>query len=243
MGQKAKWKLPLVVSPSSLKCASINIPNDPDHIAAFQGAVYQLSRAYSWQDDEDHTAKDVAAVWLNLWEQMTITEECGTPDTPWCGLWDFHDESHSDAWEGLDYFNDAPTWDSANHGWASTYRVPPAGINQFLVMKFHSVDPIHVTHARIGWVSAPIENVGFTVCLLIKGDDPTGAEGYVQSSGQAADWNGFLDTAEVDWTDTDFVIRTQQANSDSGAVVKGNMLLIGVNLYGDGSAPAGATVC
>lgn len=60
---RAKWVLPDVVDPPDRLCFQIEVPNNIYHIAAFRGALYMLSSAIFWQDDIEHTAKRVAAVW------------------------------------------------------------------------------------------------------------------------------------------------------------------------------------
>ena len=69
----ARYVLPEDIDPERL-CATVPVPNDPDHIAAFMGAVYGLSKAYEWANDDAHTAIDVAAVWLDCYEGIAIGE-------------------------------------------------------------------------------------------------------------------------------------------------------------------------
>jgi len=67
---KAKWVLPEVVNPEDRRCFTIPVPDDPQHIAAFRGALLNLCSAMNWQDDTEHTAKDVAAVWRTIYEEV-----------------------------------------------------------------------------------------------------------------------------------------------------------------------------
>lgn len=60
------WVLPDVINPTR-RCFQIEIPDDFHHRAAFFGALYELTRWYNWQADDAHTAKDVAAVWKDIW--------------------------------------------------------------------------------------------------------------------------------------------------------------------------------
>lgn len=62
----AKWVLPSVVNPSGRKTIVLCIPDEPQHVAAFRGALQALGSAYNWADDEGHTAKDVAKVWRDV---------------------------------------------------------------------------------------------------------------------------------------------------------------------------------
>lgn len=81
----AQYVLPSVVNPASRKCYTILVPDEPQHIAAFNGAILSLASAYNWADDPDHTAKDVALVWREVWEQMAA---CGT-SFPYACPYDF----------------------------------------------------------------------------------------------------------------------------------------------------------
>lgn len=66
----AKWVLPEAVDPPSTKCFVIEVPDDPQHIAAFRGALLNLASAYKWADDPTHMAKDVALRWREAIEDM-----------------------------------------------------------------------------------------------------------------------------------------------------------------------------
>jgi hypothetical protein len=67
---KARYPLPLTVNPGETVCFQVNVPNDPNHIAAFMGEIYALGRAYSWADDPDHTALSVARVWMDIFNNL-----------------------------------------------------------------------------------------------------------------------------------------------------------------------------
>jgi len=79
-----KWVLPDVVNPPSRKCFTVLVPDEEHHIAAFRGALLALSSGYSWADDEAHTAKDVAAVWNDV---VNNVFECG-PGIPFACPYD-----------------------------------------------------------------------------------------------------------------------------------------------------------
>lgn len=64
------YPLPDVINPPERLCVKINIPNEPGHRAAFLGAIYNLTRWYSWQRDDNETAKQVADVWFGVWAEM-----------------------------------------------------------------------------------------------------------------------------------------------------------------------------
>lgn len=67
---RAKWVLPAVIDPPERLCFQIEVPNDRQHIAAFRGALLNLASAINWQDDPDHTAKEVARVWDEIYQNV-----------------------------------------------------------------------------------------------------------------------------------------------------------------------------
>ncbi len=69
---RAKWVLPTTVNPSTSTCWAVPVPDDPFHKAAFLGALQTLASAVFWQDDPDHTAKDAAAVWRNIADNLEL---------------------------------------------------------------------------------------------------------------------------------------------------------------------------
>lgn len=77
------YLLPEVIDPPR-KSLCIQIPDDPNHIAAFWGALESLSKWWNWQRDEAHTAKDVAAVWLDVWKKARESFYAGDCATDEC---------------------------------------------------------------------------------------------------------------------------------------------------------------
>lgn len=59
------YLLPAIIDPDRV-CVQLYIPNERQHIAAFWGTLNRLTRWYSWMRDSDHTAKQVARVWLDV---------------------------------------------------------------------------------------------------------------------------------------------------------------------------------
>lgn len=66
----AKWVLPTIVNPAGRRCFVIEVPDEPQHIAAFRGAILDLASAYKWSDDTAHTAREVALVWRDVYNNM-----------------------------------------------------------------------------------------------------------------------------------------------------------------------------
>jgi len=75
---RAKWVLPDVIDPPERLCFTIEVPNNRLHIAAFRGALLNLASAINWQDDPDHTAKEVAKVWDKVYLGVKACVECDT---------------------------------------------------------------------------------------------------------------------------------------------------------------------
>jgi len=76
---RSKWPLPDVVDPAEHWCFTVEVPKDRNHLAAFMGAMYTLSKPYDWQNDEDHTALEVGAVWLKIYNKLKA-DVCNLPD-------------------------------------------------------------------------------------------------------------------------------------------------------------------
>lgn len=70
--QRSRWALPADPEPANTRCFKIEIPDDPLYIAAFKGALYDLSKPYAWGDDESHTALTAGA---RMWTAYTTIEE------------------------------------------------------------------------------------------------------------------------------------------------------------------------
>jgi hypothetical protein len=66
----ARWVLPAVVNPPRRVCFQIEVPDEPQHIAAFLGAIYDLAKPYKWANDNAHTAIAVGAVWFDIFEAL-----------------------------------------------------------------------------------------------------------------------------------------------------------------------------
>jgi len=63
--KEKKWLVPDVIDPAEKVCVQLEIPNDTLHIAAFWGALEQLSKAYNWEDSfADGSA--TAYVWRDV---------------------------------------------------------------------------------------------------------------------------------------------------------------------------------
>lgn len=74
------FTLPAVIDPPRV-CVRLMIPNDPDHLRAFWGTLWELTFWNNWQRDPDHKGAALAAVWKDVLFQaqaLNLTlEACG----------------------------------------------------------------------------------------------------------------------------------------------------------------------
>lgn len=67
MAYKHGYLLPFVINPDRI-CIQLEIPNDQRHLLAFWGQLAELGSALNWDNDEEHTALPVAAVWRDVYK-------------------------------------------------------------------------------------------------------------------------------------------------------------------------------
>jgi hypothetical protein len=67
MAKNNGYLLPAVPDPPGEKCVVIRIPDDPNHIRAFWGHLYQLARWWNWERDSVHTGTLAAQRWARVW--------------------------------------------------------------------------------------------------------------------------------------------------------------------------------
>ncbi len=63
MGKKHGYILPAVINPLDTVCVPIEVPNDPNHIYAFWGALGELGRFWNWERDAFQSGEAAASVW------------------------------------------------------------------------------------------------------------------------------------------------------------------------------------
>jgi len=71
---RSRYVLPQTVDPSGRVCYVVQVPDDPQHIAAFMGQIYDLAWSKSWQRDTAHTAADVARVWQDVFDSISLCD-------------------------------------------------------------------------------------------------------------------------------------------------------------------------
>lgn len=79
---KSLFPLPSLSDDGSRLCVRVNIPNIPAHRQAFIGAIYNLTRWYSWGQDEAHTALTIAHVWRDVFAEMMANFYDNCADCP-----------------------------------------------------------------------------------------------------------------------------------------------------------------
>ncbi len=60
------YLIPTVIDPPDSDCVRIAVPDDPNHRAAFWGAMATLTQWHNWERNEAKTGKDAAAVWAGV---------------------------------------------------------------------------------------------------------------------------------------------------------------------------------
>lgn len=60
------YLIPATIDPPESDCVRIAIPDDPDHRAAFWGAMETLTQWHNWERNDAKTGKEAAAVWTGV---------------------------------------------------------------------------------------------------------------------------------------------------------------------------------
>lgn len=81
--RRQRLPLPTVINPAGRLCVTLEIPDHPDHIRDFWGFLWGITRWFAWElDDETTKAKQVADVWLEVYQiahQKFADGVCGEP--------------------------------------------------------------------------------------------------------------------------------------------------------------------
>jgi len=72
-----------VPPPEGVRCISVPVPDEPQWIAAFYGALQRLSLQSIWDRDEAHTAQVIAERWLQVYLD-TLAGDCMADDCDDC---------------------------------------------------------------------------------------------------------------------------------------------------------------
>jgi len=161
---RAKWVLPAVVHPDNYKCFKVSIPNDPQYIAAFKGAMLSLGSGAQWADDPDHKAREVAEVMRAVYDNLI---DCSGGLIPIACPYDFQfgDQAgwHPIFANGIYY----ASWTGA--GWQSGYQGTTPGQPYYQLQIYHDIPSSEVysytitytcTHAVQANVAPDFSNQG-----------------------------------------------------------------------------------
>lgn len=84
-GNDGGYVLPDIVDPPR-RCIQFSIPDEPQHVAAFFGALLDLAMWFNWQRDDAHTGKLVADVWFQVFNEASqnwlLNDGCGANIPP-----------------------------------------------------------------------------------------------------------------------------------------------------------------
>lgn len=72
-----KFPIPDVIDPPDRICLLIEVPNNETHISNLFGAIQTLTQGFSWEDDDAHSAKELAQVWRDVFSKIRFVDcEC-----------------------------------------------------------------------------------------------------------------------------------------------------------------------
>lgn len=76
-----KWDLPDNVNPPNTICVQFQVPDDPKYVAAFWGAILDLTVGFNWANDSGHTAKRAARRMRQMYLDAQLNN-CAVPPIP-----------------------------------------------------------------------------------------------------------------------------------------------------------------
>ena len=82
-----RFLIPAVIDPPKA-CLTMEVPNDPTHIANLLGALAALIRGMSWEDDAAHSARELIKVWRKYYLTIKISD-CATGEIVASGAFGF----------------------------------------------------------------------------------------------------------------------------------------------------------
>lgn len=135
-GRDGGWLLPDVIDPDRI-CITINVPNEPRHLQAFWGALWELCYWFNWQRDLDHRGAAVADVWKSVWYEANDAYNAGLR----CEMFEVRQNTGSPC--ELDYSEDGgATWTPfANLRLCAPHIVMVGGVPTVVLPDGSFVDP------------------------------------------------------------------------------------------------------
>lgn len=103
------WRLPDQIDGHDLVCLSIPIPDNPEHRAAFWGALNLLCDWWNWQREDypNERAHAAAQYWLELLTPLQVSAECAADIAPY-----WEDETAEDADDQEPQLEDFPWYEN-----------------------------------------------------------------------------------------------------------------------------------
>lgn len=141
------FRLPAVVNPPT-RCVSFDIPDDPNHLAAFWGTLQELAYWFSWERDENKTGLAVSQVWMNVIEEARVRFYSGNP----CGNEIPTDDCRELAphHPAIEWFPHnpytQPNWTGTGYSIGAWYVAPDAG----LIDATPGAVVTDIAHVRVG---------------------------------------------------------------------------------------------
>jgi hypothetical protein len=239
MGQKALIPLPTGGIPSTNRCVQVLVPDSPEFLGMFYGALYQLTVWDSYDRDDTHLAKDVADTW-----KVVVSDARNSSCTggPFCASWHFADDAYADFWEVVPI-----TTTQQNHsgayvsgvGYSVSATAGTAGYNILLTLHLHTSVPIVVDYAEITWEAGSAVYMDHTVGVMTELTDFDGNHGWFVLTAP----HGF-DIPIRDYTGIhskagqDFYIQVQAVSDlSAGNFGSATLLIADVRLFGSGGLP------
>lgn len=240
MGTKALIPIPADMSPAEQQCFAFLVPKDSEWLGMFWGALYQLTAWNSYQRDGLQSGKAMAAAWSAIIEAAR-TGPCA--EAPYCASWDFRTGDPGDGWSGVEVTHGGGLPSYTGTAW-SLSGASDSNFNLFNTIKLTTVDPIRVNFARICWSASLADHSSETLGLLVEHVDAGGnSANQVQTPHHGLTWDGCDDTSSGDFYGTEHFIQVQDIWDGTGSSVAGILSIVGVDLFGSGPPPPGATIC
>lgn len=72
----SRYKIPDDLAPLGICCISVPVPDDPEWLAQFMGAIWRMSLQTHYERDDAHSAITVAGKWREIWEEVNMAGCC-----------------------------------------------------------------------------------------------------------------------------------------------------------------------
>lgn len=141
------FRLPQVIDPPT-RCVSFDIPDDPDHLAAFWGALQELAYWFSWERDTDKTGLAVSSVWMRVIGAARLRFYSGNPcgnEIPTEDCRELAPHHPAIEWFPHNPYTE-PNWTGTGYSIGAWYVAPDAG----LIDATPGAVVTDIAHVRVG---------------------------------------------------------------------------------------------